>query len=79
MIMCKGECDNWKVPQVTNTPFKEYYRCRSCQIWVKHKDCWVVKKETNRCPCCHGRVAFKPRLNERKREYMKKLGVRRYS
>jgi len=78
MIMCKGVCDTWKTPKITKSPFNEYYRCRRCQIWVKHRDCWITETETSRCPCCHGRLALKPRLNARKRDYMEKLGVRRY-
>ena len=78
MIMCKGECVNWSVTEVTRMPFKEHYRCRHCQIWLKQRDCWKKSSKLSTCPCCSGRVAIKPRLNARKRNYNEKLGLKRY-
>lgn len=76
MIKCKGTCDAlkkiWGRPFGNQHriafPFKTYGYCRTCALWVKHEHLW----NNLRCPCCHGRVARKPRLNSLKRKYIVK-------
>ena len=69
---CKGFCtmennllhnvkpDNWRAP------FASHSRCRKCEIWIVHGYVW----RDNRCPCCHGKLAMKPRLNQNRRKYI---------
>ena len=67
MIRCKGFCEGFSKEKVTKRlPFLKFSRCRTCAIWIKNKD--VLDKV--RCPCCHGRVATRPRLNSHKRKYI---------
>lgn len=68
--MCKGKCDmykkEWEKPYKTPLPFLTYSYCRRCVLWVKKEK----RLNNTRCPCCHGRVANKPRLNKLKRKYI---------
>ena len=51
--------DNWRMP------FASHSRCRKCEIWIRHG----IFYKDNRCPCCHGKLAMKPRLNQNKKRY----------
>ena len=70
MISCKGRCDSlkkvWKKPVKDPLPFLTYTYCRLCEMWIKHEYLW----NNLRCPCCHGRVARKPRENSKKKKYI---------
>ncbi len=72
MIRCKGKCDNakWKRPagggQVNNLPFLTHGYCCFCAKWVDHEIAW----KKNRCPCCHGKLRTKPRMNAKKKKYI---------
>tara|TARA_R110002020_G_scaffold456226_2_gene672564 strand:- start:228 stop:464 length:237 start_codon:yes stop_codon:yes gene_type:complete len=73
MIMCKGRCDDykkeWKKPYKVPKPFLTHSYCRRCVLWIKKGDGGMLWKNL-RCPCCHGRVSNKPRLNKLKRKYI---------
>ena len=66
VIVCKGKCDYWTETRPSMLPFLTHSRCRTCDKWMKNED--VINKI--RCPCCHGRVANRPRLNTNKRKYI---------
>ena len=65
MIICKGECQYWTESRPATLPFLTHSRCRTCEKWMKNEE--VIKKI--RCPCCHGRLSFKPRENSKKKKY----------
>lgn len=70
MIVCKGRCDmykkEWKKPYKVPMPFLTHSYCRRCVLWIEKEKLW----NCGRCPCCHGRVSNKPRLNKYKRKYI---------
>jgi len=47
-------------------PFLTHKRCRVCGIWLPKENAYKVF----RCPCCHGRLAGRPRLNSNRRKYL---------
>ena len=67
---CKGYCTvnnllNTEKPDNWRAPFASHSRCRKCEVWIRHG----VFYKDNRCPCCHGKLAMKPRLNQNKKRY----------
>ena len=69
MICCKGKCDYWTETRPAMLPFLTHSRCRTCDKWMKNEDVLTIFAG-KRCPCCHGRVANRPRLNSNKRKYI---------
>ena len=69
MISCKGFCDmkrnEWKKPPSNGLPYLTHGYCRNCAFWVNKDDAWMKV----RCPCCHGRMSFRPRESWKKRKY----------
>lgn len=59
--MCHGFCDMkreaWGIPSSHKMPYSTHGFCRNCAFWVKKEEAW----HKIRCPCCHGRMSFKPR------------------
>ena len=69
MICCKGKCDYWTETRPSMLPFLTHSRCRTCDKWMKNEDVLTIFAG-KRCPCCHGRVSNRPRLNSNKRKYI---------
>ena len=69
MICCKGKCDYWTETRPAMLPFLTHSRCRTCDKWMKNEDVLTIFAG-KRCPCCHGRVSNRPRLNSNKRKYI---------
>ena len=69
MICCKGKCDYWTETRRSMLPFLTHSRCRTCDKWMKNEDVLTIFAG-KRCPCCHGRVSNRPRLNSNKRKYI---------
>ena len=66
--MCKGFCSRYrdKQPQLNaGLPYQTYSYCRRCSFWMKKDQTWGK----NRCPCCHGIIATRPRESYKKRKY----------
>ena len=68
MWSCKAVCttsaflqnekpDNWR------SPFSSHSRCRKCDIWIR----LGISYKDNRCPCCHGKLAMKPRISQKRK------------
>ena len=61
--MCHGLCDmnknngKWKIPSSHQMPYTTHGYCRNCSFWVLKDEAW----HKVRCPCCHGRMSFRPR------------------
>jgi uncharacterized paraquat-inducible protein A len=47
-----------------------YKRCKECEYYIKDP--------TIHCPCCHNKLAIRPKNNKRKRILMDKQGIKRY-
>ena len=65
MITCKGYCDRIASKKPQRMPYLTHAYCRLCALWISHEDAW----DNIRCPCCHGRLSFKPRENSKKKKY----------
>ena len=65
MITCKGYCDRLQSKKPQTMPYLTHAYCRLCCLWISHEDAW----KSIRCPCCHGRLSFKPRENSKKKKY----------
>ena len=71
MISCKGICDISRESHKKPTSYQgqmaylTHGYCRRCAFWVKKEEAW----QKVRCPCCHGRMSFKPRESYKKRKY----------
>ena len=51
----------WKKPPSNGLPYLTHGYCRNCAFWVNKDDAWMKV----RCPCCHGRMSFRPRTLHR--------------
>ena len=66
-IRCNGKCNAIRIKRPAPRPFYTHRHCRICDMWIKIGKGWG--RNGSRCVCCHGIMAYLPRLNQNKRKY----------
>ena len=57
-------------------PYLTHGFCRTCEVWIEKDKGWG--KAGNRCPCCHSKMSYRPRVSKSKRRYRKILSNKKY-
>ena len=57
-------------------PYLTHGFCRTCDVWIEKDKGWG--KVGNRCPCCHSKMSYRPRVSASKRRYRSLLSNKKY-